>query len=213
MRATRWRERFFASTRGRIVVLLRRGPLSVSELARAVGLTDNALRGHLATLERDGLVEPRGVRRGQGKPAGLYGLTHGAEALFPQGYALVLGSLLDALADRLPLYDRDALLEEAGRRTAAHLPPAAGDARARLESAAAALAELGGLAEVEEEDGRLALRAYGCPFGRVVPGHPEVCRLAAALLRELTALPIVERCPREGTPRCRFEVEATPSAG
>src|SRR5207249_6425780 len=64
MPRTRWDERFFASTRGRIVQLLRRATSTVDELAEALGLTDNAVRAHLAILERDGLVQQKGVRRG-----------------------------------------------------------------------------------------------------------------------------------------------------
>src|SRR5918911_2480444 len=59
-------KRFMETTRGQIVALLRRGTRTVEELAQALGLTDNAVRGHLATLERDGLARPAGVRRGPG---------------------------------------------------------------------------------------------------------------------------------------------------
>src|SRR5215210_9438667 len=90
MAAARWDKRFFASTRGRIVALLRRASRTVDELAAALDLTDNAVRAHLATLERDGLVEQRGVRRGRGKPAYAYDLTSEAEALFPKAYEPVL---------------------------------------------------------------------------------------------------------------------------
>jgi predicted ArsR family transcriptional regulator len=55
--------RFFSSTRGRIVALLRAATRTVDELADALGLTDNAVRAHLVTLERDGLVEPSGQPR------------------------------------------------------------------------------------------------------------------------------------------------------
>ena len=57
-------QRFFTSTRGRIVTLLRRASRTVDELAAALDLTDNAVRAHLATLERDGIVQQRGARRG-----------------------------------------------------------------------------------------------------------------------------------------------------
>src|SRR5215471_5815189 len=58
--------RFFTSTRGKIVTLLRRESQTVEELARALDLTDNAVRAHLMVLERDGLVRQRGSRRGGG---------------------------------------------------------------------------------------------------------------------------------------------------
>ncbi|MDF3017510.1 MAG: putative transcriptional regulator [Thermomicrobiales bacterium] len=65
--AWNWDEKFFESTRGRMVTLLRRSGRTVEELARALGLTDNGIRAHLAALERDGIVRQRGsVRRGSG---------------------------------------------------------------------------------------------------------------------------------------------------
>ena len=64
-----WRKRFFETTRGKLVALLRRRELTVDEMATALGVTDNAIRAQLAALERDKLVEQRGVRRGAGKPS------------------------------------------------------------------------------------------------------------------------------------------------
>ena len=58
-----WSNRFFDSTRGKIVILLRHDLHTVSELAKALNLTDNAVRAHLATLEGDGLVRRSGERR------------------------------------------------------------------------------------------------------------------------------------------------------
>ena len=79
-------------------------------------------------------------------------------------------------------------------------------ARARLEAAAGVLNELGGLAELEEQDGTLVIRGYGCPLAAVTPYHPEVCRLAEALVAEVAGVPVHERCDRSERPRCRFEV-------
>ena len=62
--ATTWDEKFFESTRGQIVVLLRRSGRTVEELARALGLTDNGIRAHLAVLERDGIARQRWRKAG-----------------------------------------------------------------------------------------------------------------------------------------------------
>ena len=85
--SARWDRKFFESTRGRLVTLLRRAGFTVDELARELGLTNNGVRAHLATLERDGIVRQSGVVRresGGGKPAYLYELTPEAEELFPK---------------------------------------------------------------------------------------------------------------------------------
>jgi len=209
--ATNWDQRFFESTRGQIVTLLRRSGRTVEDLARALDLTNNGVRPHLAILERDGLVRQRGsVRRssGGGKPAYVYELTEEAEDLFPKAYAPVLGRLLDVLAERLGLEESEALLRSVGRRLAEEHSTRADGAHARLESAVEVLNELGGLVELEEYDGGFVIRGYSCPLAGVTPEHPEVCRMAETLIAELAGVPVHERCDRGERPRCCFEVAA-----
>jgi predicted ArsR family transcriptional regulator len=213
--AALWDQRFFRSTRGRIVTLLRRSGRTVEGLARELGLTDSGVRAHLATLERDGVVRQRGfVRRGSGggKPAYVYELTPEAEELYPKGYEPVLRQLLDVLSGRLGPEESEAVLRIVGRRQAEELGVPVDGVRSRLEAAIGALNELGGLAELEESDGGFAICGYSCPLTSVVRDHPEACRLAEALLTELTGLPINEHCDRdESTCRCSFEA-ANPQA-
>jgi predicted ArsR family transcriptional regulator len=119
MPPTRFDQRFLTSSRGQVVRLLRRGERTVDELARALGLTDNAVRSHLAALERDGLVRQAGLRRGVSKPAYAYALTPAAERLFPKAYGTLLRLLLDVLAERLPPAALDEALRDVGHRVAA----------------------------------------------------------------------------------------------
>jgi predicted ArsR family transcriptional regulator len=200
--------RFFASTRGKIVTLLRRTKRTVEELAQALDLTGNAVRAQLATLERDGLVQQGGSRRGSSKPAYVYGLTPAAEELFPKAYGPVLHQLLETLNERLPAEEVEALMQVTGRRLAAlwSIPP--GEVRTRLERAVEVLNELGGLAELERHNGAYVIQGYSCPLATVVPGHPEVCRLAASLLTELVGMPVQEHCDRGEKGRCCFVAPA-----
>ena len=207
--ATHWDEKFFESTRGQIVTLLRRSGRTVEDLARPLSLTDNGVRAHLAVLERDGIVRQRGsVRRssGGGKPAYVYELTQEAEDLFPKAYEPTLHRLLDVLSDQLGPEEAEALLRSVGRRLAEEHSVRATDARARLEVAVEVLNELGGLAELEERDGALVIRGYSCPLAGVTPDHPEVCRMAETLIAELAGVPVHERCDRGERPRCCFEI-------
>lgn len=209
-----WDEKFFESTRGQIVTLLRRSVRTVEDLARALGLTDNGVRGHLAVLERDGIVRQRGsVRRGSGggKPAYVYELTVEAEELFPKAYEPALSQLLDVLAERLGPEESEVLLRSVGRRLAESRTVPTDGTRARLEAAAGVLNELGGLAELEDWGGTLVIRGYSCPLAAVTPEHPEVCRMAEALVAEVAGVPVQERCDRGERPRCFFEV-ATPDS-
>ena len=208
---TYWDRKFFEGTRGKVVTLLRRAGRTVEELAQALNLTDNGVRAHLATLERDGIVRQRGsVRRGSGggKPAYVYELTPQGEELFPKAYEPVLSQLLDVLAGQLGPEESEALLRSVGRRIAEGQSVPADGVRGRLEAAADVLNELGGLAELEEErNGSFVIRGYSCPLAGVAPDHPEVCRMAETLLTELAGVPVYERCERgERPPRCCFEI-------
>ncbi|MGQ0713711.1 MAG: helix-turn-helix transcriptional regulator [Gemmatimonadaceae bacterium] len=201
--------RFLETTRGQIVVALRRGTSTVEELARAVGLTDNAIRAHLATLERDGLVRQAGVRRGEGagKPATLYEIQPEAEPLLSRAYVPVLGALLDELADRISEDQRHALMDAAGRRLAADVRlPRTGDLETRVRAAAALLDSLGGETQVERTEGALAIRGCGCPLSAATARRPEVCRAVQSLLSEVIGAPVRERCNRGERPQCCFEV-------
>jgi len=206
--SSRWDQRFFASTRGQIVALLRRATRTVNELADALGLTDNAVRAHLATLERDGMVESRPLRKGVGKPALAYDLTAEAERLFPKAYAPVLAELLGALAERLPPGELDAVLRTTARRLVGGRARPSGELPTRLDAAVRLLEELGGVARVESADGTYRIRGQSCPLAAAVPEHPELCRLAEVMVAELVGAPVRACCDVGDRPRCCFEVES-----
>jgi predicted ArsR family transcriptional regulator len=214
--STRWDRRFFESTRGQIVTLLRRSNRTVEELARALDLTDNGVRAHLAVLERDSIVRQRGSVRsssGGGKPAYVYELTQEGEDLFPKAYEPILDRLLDVLAEQLESDESETLLRTVGRLMAEEQIVPTNGARARLEAATDMLNKLGGLAELEERDGGFVIRGYSCPLAGVTPDHPEVCRMAETLIAELASVPDHEHCDRGERARCCFEIASSSDAG
>lgn len=206
MDKTKLGERFFESTRGRIVSLLRGESLTVNELAEKLELTDNAVRAHLLTLERDGLIKQSGVRRGFRKPHFAYKLTHDAEALFPKAYDLLLNGLIKVLKGRLDPKAISEVLREAGRSLAARQSCVKGSLENRARGAVKVLEALGGAAKIEKEEDKLVIRSASCPLAAAVSEHPEVCQLAEALMTEIVGVPVKERCDRDGPPQCRFEI-------
>jgi predicted ArsR family transcriptional regulator len=189
--------------------MLRRASQTVEELAQALGLTDNAVRAHLATLERDGLIQETGRRRGVSKPSALYGLTATAEDLFPKAYSPVLRELVEELNTRLPPEEVEAMLSATGRRLAAQWPHPQGELSERLEAAVTILNALGGLEEVEQRQDTYVIHGHSCPLAAVVPGHPVFCHLTRALLMELVGSPVEEQCIRSEKPSCHFVVSTT----
>lgn len=209
MPKTNWRDRILESTRGRVVALLRHTERTVSDLAGELGVTDNAIRLHLAALERDGLVEQSGTRsEWTGKPAVLYRTTADAEGLFPKPYDAVLSALLSELEQEHDRGGVERLLKRAGVRLGAAAALPDGDLLTRTRHAAEVLTALGGLAEVVEDGDGYRIQGYSCPLADLVAEHPLTCHLAEALVAELIGGKVSECCERGERPRCAFRVAA-----
>ncbi len=201
--------RFFESTRGQIVRLLRRARHTVDELATELGLTNNAVRAHLASLERDGMVRTDGVRRlpGAGKPATVYEIDPRVEPLLSRAYVPLLNAVLGSLGASLPPEQLRAVMGDVGHRlAAAHHPLVAEDFPTRVRMAAEVLAELGAEATVEQTGDTITIRGCSCPVSAAVAERPEVCRALQVLLADLTGAKVEERCDRSDRPQCCFEL-------
>ncbi|MEO8043271.1 MAG: ArsR family transcriptional regulator [Spartobacteria bacterium] len=213
MKTHRYTRRLLQSTRGQIILLLREKSRTVAELAEAISLTDNAVRAHLATLERDGLVRQGGERAGFRKPHFSYELTAEADELFPKAYAPVLNDLLAVLKDDLGNRKIKAVLQRVGRQFAgANSPPDDLPLKARLEGALKIIENLGGQARVTRENGKTLIRGAGCPLAAVTAHHVEVCGMLETLLTQIIGHPVRQACERESSPQCCFEVETTARA-
>ena len=202
-------DRFWTSTRGRIILLLRRESRTVNELAEALGLTDNAVRAQLTALERDGLVRQSGTRPGKRKPNVMYDLTAKAEHLFPKVYGLILRYLLDVLNERMSPKKLDEIMRTVGHRLAPNYRTAvqAGQPPKSIDHAIALLRELGGFCEQQRENGKVVLRCFDCPLALAAVGHPEVCNLVETILADVLGVPVHQRCQADPSPQCYFEIE------
>lgn len=210
MKTTKFGQNFFETTRGQIVNLLRQNVGTVEELSRQLELTDNAVRAHLDTLARDGLVERHGLRRGPRKPHYTYALTDEAENLFPKAYDTLLNQFLAVLKHKLSPPKFEEILREVARSIAADKMSGQANesVEKRVQNALEALADLGGAPKLEgENDNFLIESTSSCPFSEVVSEHAEICHFAEILLSEIANLEVKERCQRSGKPRCAFEIK------
>ncbi len=181
----------------------------MADLASALGLTDNAGRAHLATLERDGLVHQTGERAGFRKPHFSYDLTTEADELFPKAYGPILNQLVAVLKERIGVAKTETVLREVGRRVA---PPRAADNdtafEERLDQALKSLENLGGQASVSRENCKVIIRGAGCPLSAATADHGEICKMVETFLSEIVGAPVHQTCQREPSPQCCFEVQA-----
>lgn len=200
-------ERFWSSTRGRVLLLLRQGSHSAKELASALGLTANAVRSQLTGLERDGLVRPTGIRPGIRKPTVTYGLSPDAQQLFPKPYGAILVHLFEALRTSVPATKLEVIIRATGQRVALAMFPDGGPARrgAPVERGATVLRELGGWCTKTNGSGRSVLSCTDCPLAAVAADHPEICHLVESILADVLEMPVRQQCLRD-PPKCRFEL-------
>ena len=201
-------------TKGEIIRTLRGGERTADELAAALAVTPNAIRFHLAELERDGLVAQRSVRRGPRKPSHGYSLSAAGEALFPKQYDAVLNAVLQDVREGSGTREIAALFARLGRKLAAeHARRFAGlSAEQRVSEALALLGEMGGAATVTPDPtgGGVTIAGTSCPLAAVVGTHPECCGLLRSFLAEvLPGTEVEETCQKDttlGPPRCHFHV-------
>src|SRR5688500_15958295 len=163
-------------TREQIVTMLRRFSLTANEIAARLGLTHNAVRGHLAALQHEGLIREGGSKPTGTRPALLYALVPEAEAVFSRAYVPFVAHLVRILQERLEQKELDKVMRLVGRGLASDWPRVHGDLPQRVDAAAALLEDLGALNEIDRLDGGFIIRGHGCLLSQAVHRRPEICR-------------------------------------
>jgi predicted ArsR family transcriptional regulator len=206
-------DRFFQTTRGKIVAeLRRRRSASAADLAREFGLSPNAVRQQLVVLERDGLVLEKPVRRGPTKPTLEFSLTSDADKLFPQAYDKMLDAVLREVRDQFgaPAVERifDGLSRKAVERARQKIT--APEPEQRVAQLTQMLRENGVVAEYSLIDGGFALHEHNCPYSGVVKEHPEMCQVIHQVIDETIGGEHVQtESLAHGGKECRFEMKPT----
>jgi len=203
-------DRFFQTTRGKIVAeLRRRHSASAVDLAHEFGLSPNAIRQQLVVLERDGLVVETSVRRGPTKPTYEFSLTVAAEKLFPQQYDKMLSAVLREVREQNGTDGINKIFAGIAKRAAEQTNSMAASAtpEGKLAALTDHLREHGVSAEYNLIEGGFELHEHNCPYSSVVSEHPEVCSVIHNVLdatvggehRQTESL-------ATGGKACRFEI-------
>jgi predicted ArsR family transcriptional regulator len=162
-------------TRRAIVKLLKtEGPIDSAQLARHLGVTAMAVRQHLYTLQKEGLVTAEERPGPVGRPAKLWQLTREADRLFPEAYAELNVALIGALQDTFGA-------EGLNRVLSARCARQRSDYARRILSADPLEKKLSELAFVRTEEGYMAeVRDEGEGSYLLVENHCPICAAANA---------------------------------
>ncbi|WP_258171342.1 metalloregulator ArsR/SmtB family transcription factor [Paenibacillus sp. R14(2021)] len=195
------------STRQTVLTLLKtNGQMNAGELAKQLQITEMAVRRHLNTLERDGLIAPTIVRQAMGRPTHMFSLTEQAELLFPKNYHVLALDLLEELEDPGTI---DRLFEGRKRKLIeryAHRME--GKSLQEKVSELAAIQNDGGyMVQVESSGNDLVLHEYNCPIAQVANRYQQACQCELSLFQQLLEAK-VERteCLAKGGGKCSYRI-------
>jgi len=203
-------------TRRRIVKLLKtEGPLDSMTLGARLGVSAMAVRQHLYALQDQRLVIAKERPVPLGRPAKYWELTREADRLFPEAYAELSVSLIDALTDSFGLAGLQQILEHRTRRQRAAysaLIPAAMPLRKKLEQLARIRTEEGYMAEVRpRDDGGFLFIENHCPICAAAAACKGLCQNELALFQSILGREVsIERLEHivTGAQRCVYGVRA-----
>jgi predicted ArsR family transcriptional regulator len=210
-------DRFFQTTRGKIVSeLRRRGSASAADLAAQFGLSPNAVRQQLTILERDGLVAETTVRRGPTKPTYEFSLTTEADRLFPQAYDKMLSAVLREVRDQFGTPGVEQIFGGLSKRAAARARTTvtAQNPEERVAQLTEMLRKTGVVAEYSLIDGGYVLHEHNCPYSSAAKEHPEVCQVIHHVIDEtLGGKHAQTESLANGGRECRFELYPKENVG
>lgn len=200
------------STRREIINILRTsGPLTVGELGDLLGITHVAVRRHLTSLERDGLITSVQERLPMGRPTRVYSLTEAADELFPKKYGSLTLEILEFVAEAQGDLVEQFFAARRDRMIAKYGPEVS--AGATLEERVQRLTDIqaanGYLASHEEGvDDTFILKEFNCPIRQVSRRFPHACQHELEFFRTVLGTDSIQRveCISQGGTCCRYTI-------
>lgn len=198
------------STHKLMEYLKQHGPSTIKELMDGLGLSENAVRHHLATLERNGWLEQTSRPGKKGRPAVVYALTRASDGLFPKRYPELLDAVLSqAQAEKLIERLLEGVAEAMAKDLRAKLAGLEG--QALLEALLEYMDYGDMLGQLEETPAGWELRAYNCLYYATGQKFEQVCNLPPRVISKATGLPAQRPfCQRDGERACHFLIDRHP---
>ncbi|MFT5292212.1 MAG: putative ArsR family transcriptional regulator [Planctomycetota bacterium] len=206
----------------RIVDLLKReGPVSASDLARSLKLTDVAIRQHLQGLEAAGLAWSKKKESKQqepkrrGRPSLGWSLTEAAASLFPDRHGELTVGLLEAMRETFGDKGLERVIAKRSlqqvQRYRSSMPAQKASLKARVVALAKLRTEEGYLAEViTEKRGCYLLVEHHCPICDAAKCCLRLCGAELEVFQEaLGESVLIERTSHllSGDDRCVYRVQ------
>lgn len=200
------------STRKQILFILKtKGPLTVSELAEQIGVTEMAVRRQIYNLEKEGYIQARLLRQAVGRPTSQYHLTEKAEEMYPNSYASFTLELLNDIEENAGKEWVDRFFKNREHRLVQkHQAEFAGKT---LEEKVKTLAEIqdqkGYMVKWEPlPQGGYRLVEYNCPISQVANRYLQACQCEINLFQKLLGEVVDQvECKAKGGQHCVYHIQ------
>jgi DeoR family suf operon transcriptional repressor len=200
-------------------LLLREGEATAAQLAASLGVSVQAMRRHLRSLEEGGLVEASPATEGPGRPSNRWRLTDVGQGHFPDGSENFALGLLHSLTESLPADTLELVLRQQAEEKAADYRRliGSGPLPLRLERLVELRRREGYVAECRRDDDPSAdghegpawvISEFHCSVMRIAEQYPVVCDQELRLIRHTFPDCAVERVHwrLEGGHACGFRL-------
>jgi len=200
-----------SSTKDRILQLLKKEvSLTVNELTDHLDITHMAVRKHLISLEKDGLIKTKEVKQPMGRPLQTYSLSDKAEEYFPKNYE---GISLEFLHDIKEIHGEE-VVQQLFKKREARLIDEYSQRVQRKDSATEKLQEIvniqnekGYMADLTKiDDDTYEITEYNCPILSVAKDFKIACKCETDMFKEVLGIEQIHRtcCRTEGDNHCKF---------
>lgn len=198
-------------TRKKIIMLLKKVEhMTVAEMSKEMGITSMAVRQHLMSLEKRGIINYTPRKYGIGRPVFLYRLTERARDFFPKAYGAFVKEVLRSVESmdgrekvaKIFRMRKDRILNE--RKSVLGSITDVGE---RVKALAEILDKEGYMVDLENGSDMLQLKEFNCLLHGIVADYPEACQYELDLYRELLGSRVQRiECQRDGSPACVYTI-------
>lgn len=188
------------------------GELSAKEITNIVGITGMAIRRHISTLLRDGMIESSTIRQPMGRPTAIYRLTKQAEDHFPKSYPIVALDLLaelegeagESMVNRLFDRRKESLFKRYEDKMQGK------DLAAKVAVLSEIQNENGYMATwVKNSDEEYTITEYNCPISQIANKYNHACNCELKLFESLLEAEVDRTdCLAKGDKKCVYRIRS-----
>ena len=203
-------------TRQKIIPHLNRGgQMTGTELSRELEITPMAVRQHLLSLERKGIIIYETKKYGIGRPVFVYKLTEKAKSSFPKVYERFTLEVLRIIEETEGRDRLEKIFKVRKKNMLAKLEHVFSDTKSlseKIHRLAGVLDSDGCMTEVKEHLDEFHLMKFNCVLSGVTSKYPELCKHELDLYKSVFGKGVTRgQCQRSGEHFCIYKIPKTKS--